>query len=84
MFAETTTIGLRYHDVNRERLRREIVTVDTPVGAVRVKIAWQSDRVVNAAPEFEDCVRVAGERSLPVKEVHALALEAYRQRSNRP
>jgi len=85
VFAETTTIGLRYHDVDRECLRREIITLDTPVGAVRFKLAWQGDRIVNAAPEFDDCVRLAKERALPVKEVQAIAVHAYgaqgRQRS---
>jgi uncharacterized protein (TIGR00299 family) protein len=77
VFAETTTIGLRYHDVDRECLRRELVTIETPLGAVRFKLAWQGERVVNAAPEFEDCVRLAAERSMPVKEVQAVAVQAY-------
>jgi uncharacterized protein (TIGR00299 family) protein len=77
VFAETTTIGLRYHDVARECLRREIVTVDTPLGAVRFKLAWHGDRLVNASPEFDDCVRLAAERSRPVKEVQAIAVQAY-------
>ena len=57
VFRETTTIGLRHYEVERECLRREIVTVETPVGAVRFKVAWRDGRIVNAAPEFEDCVR---------------------------
>ena len=50
IFRETTTIGLRYHEVERECLEREIVTVDTPLGAVRFKVAWRDGRVVNAVP----------------------------------
>lgn len=33
--------------------------------------------VVNAAPEFDDCERLARERALPVKDVQALAMKAY-------
>ena len=77
MFRETTTIGVRYHEVMRERLEREIVAVDTPLGTVRFKVARLGDNVVNATPEFEDCLRIASERGVPVKDVQAAATKAY-------
>src|SRR6185295_7577244 len=77
IFRETTTIGLRHYEVERECLDREIISVDTPLGAVRFKLAWRGGRVVNAVPEFEDCARLARELKLPVKEVQAAALQAY-------
>ena len=77
IFKETTTIGLRHYEVDRECLQRELVTVETPVGAVKVKIAWRNGRVVNAVPEFEDCARLATAHNLSVKEVQALAVKAY-------
>jgi uncharacterized protein (TIGR00299 family) protein len=77
VFRETTTIGLRHYEVDRECLRRETVTVETAVGAVRVKVAWRDGRIVNAAPEFEDCVQLAAAADRSVKEVQALAVEAY-------
>ena len=77
VFRETTTIGVRYHEVQRERLEREIVPVATPIGTVRFKIARLGDTIVNAAPEFEDCLRIASERSVPVKDVQAAANKAY-------
>ena len=77
IFRETTTIGLRHYEVERECLDREIVAVDTPVGAVRFKVAWRDGRVINAVPEFEDCARVAAASQLSVKEVQAIAVRAY-------
>jgi hypothetical protein len=77
IFRETTTIGLRYGEVDRECLQREIVSVETPLGAVRFKLAWRDGRVVNAVPEFEDCARLAAMNNLSVKEVQALAVQAY-------
>jgi hypothetical protein len=77
VFRETTTIGLRYSEVDRECLQREIVEVDTPVGRIRFKIARRDGRVINAAPEFEDCAAVAVEKKLSVKEVQAAAVQAY-------
>jgi uncharacterized protein (TIGR00299 family) protein len=77
VFRETTTIGLRHHDVSRECLEREIVAVETAVGTIRFKIARRGGRVVNAVPEFEDCVRLASANNLSVKEVQALAVSAF-------
>ena len=80
IFRETTTIGVRYREMTRECLDREIVTVDTPLGPVRFKIARRGGDVFNASPEFDDCVRIAGERGKPVKEVQAIALKAFYDR----
>ena len=77
VFRETTTIGVRYHEVMRERLAREIVTVDTPLGAVRFKEARLAGRIVNSTPEFEDCLRIASERGVPLKDVQLAANKAY-------
>jgi uncharacterized protein (DUF111 family) len=77
VFRETTTIGVRYAEVARECLTREMIDVETPVGRVRFKVARHDGRVVNSMPEFYDCVRIAAERNLPVKEVQAIALRAY-------
>ncbi len=77
LFRETTTIGLRYQELDRERLERESVSVDTAFGSVRMKVARRHGTVVNASPEFDDCVRLARERQVPVKDVQALAMKAY-------
>ena len=78
IFRETTTIGLRHAEVARECLDREIVTVETSLGAVRFKVARRDGRVLNAVPEFEDCAKLAAAKNLSVKEVQALAVSAYR------
>jgi len=78
LFQETTTIGVRHQEMLRECLDREWVTVSTPYGAVRIKIAKRGSRVSNAAPEFDDCARLATENGVPVKDVQASAASAYR------
>jgi uncharacterized protein (DUF111 family) len=80
LFTETTTIGVRYRDMLRECLDREVQTIDTPVGRIRFKIARRAGQILNAAPEFEDCVQAAAERGLPVKAVQALAVKAWLDR----
>jgi pyridinium-3,5-bisthiocarboxylic acid mononucleotide nickel chelatase len=77
VFRETTTLGVRYHDVLRDCLAREERRVETPFGRVRVKVARLGGRVVNAAPEFEDCLQLARQQGAPVKDVQAAALKAW-------
>jgi hypothetical protein len=78
LFRETTTIGLHYRDDRKVALARSLVTVATEWGTVRIKIATLSDgTVANAAPEFEDCKRLAQENNIPLKQVMQAALLAY-------
>jgi len=76
VFAETSTIGLRYTTWARLVLPREERTVETLYGTVRVKIARAPDGTVNVAPEFEDCRRLATERGVALKVVYQAALAA--------
>jgi len=82
VFRETTTIGLRHYEVERECLQREIVSVETPIGAVRFKLAWRDGRVINAVPEFDDCAALAAANNLAVKDVQAMAVQAYGARQS--
>jgi hypothetical protein len=83
LFAETTTIGVRIHEARRKVLDRELVTVETPYGAVTVKVARREGKVVNVAPEFDDCQRLAAEQSVPLKQVMAAAGAAYLEQSEK-
>jgi uncharacterized protein (TIGR00299 family) protein len=80
LFAETTTIGVRYQTVRRECLDRELHTVNTPVGPIRFKVAVRDGRVVNASPEFDDCTAAAAARGISIKEVQAIATKAWLDR----
>ena len=77
IFRETTTIGVRYSEMRRECLDRETVEVVTPFGKVRIKVAKRNGDVLNASPEFEDCVNLATEHGRPIKEVQAAAIKAF-------
>jgi pyridinium-3,5-bisthiocarboxylic acid mononucleotide nickel chelatase len=84
VFSETTTIGVRYREMERECLDRETVTVETPYGQVGVKIARRNGEVMNASPEFEDCARIAAASGRPVKDVQAAAMKAFLDRDPAP
>jgi uncharacterized protein (DUF111 family) len=78
LFRETTTIGLRWRLENKLALAREFLTVHTPRGEVRIKIArWPNGRVANASPEYEDCRLLATLHAVPLKQVMLEAMLAY-------
>ncbi len=77
VFRESTTIGVRYQELVRECLDREMVTVTTPIGPVRFKVARRHGRVLNAQPEFDDLAKLSHERGIPIKDVQALAHKAW-------
>jgi uncharacterized protein (TIGR00299 family) protein len=79
-FRETTTIGVRSYEARRRTLAREFVSVETPLGAVRIKVARSNGHILNAAPEYEDCRRIAAERGVPLKQVLAEASFAFEKR----
>lgn len=73
---ETTAIGVRFHPVQRLVLPRQLISVDTPYGGVRVKVAQAPDGTRNVAPEHDDCRRVARERGVALKLVYQAAIAA--------
>ena len=77
VFAETTTLGLRYREEQKMILSRQFVSVDTEWGAVRIKVGMLDGEVMNFAPEFEDCRLIAEEHGVPLKQVMQAAATAY-------
>jgi pyridinium-3,5-bisthiocarboxylic acid mononucleotide nickel chelatase len=77
LFAETTTLGVRSHLVERHALPREVVRVETPFGEVRMKISRSADRIQHAAPEFDDCRKLAEEKNVPLQEVMEQAMRSF-------
>jgi len=74
LFAETTTLGVRSHLVERHALLREFVKVATRFGEVRVKLSRDAGRIQHASPEFDDCRKLAEEQNVPLHEVMEQAM----------
>jgi uncharacterized protein (TIGR00299 family) protein len=83
IFRETTTLGIRRSQQTRSILPREIQTVRTKYGDVRVKIARSNlvdnDQIINIQPEYEDCSALAQQHQIPWREIHQLALNSARE-----
>jgi hypothetical protein len=81
IFRETTTIGMHWRIENKVSLNREFKEVQTEWGPVRMKIArWPSGEIANAAPEYEDCKRIAAAHSVPLKQVTQQAIRVFSAR----
>ena len=81
LFRETTTIGVRVERVEREVLDRRWVEVPVAGGTVRIKVAGRGGEVLNFAPEYDDCLRIATATDRPVKVVQAEAVQAWLDRA---
>jgi len=79
IFKETTTLGVRIHRLEREKLPREIMSVATRFGEVKVKIGKIGNQIKNIAPEYESCKEIAVRQGIPLKDVYDEAKEAARK-----
>lgn len=70
MMKETGTLGVRVQKTGRFVQKRSIITRQTAWGNVRYK---QSECSIK--PEFDDCMRIAEEQNLPLRQVQKLLLE---------
>jgi len=77
IFAETTTLGVRRREEQRQTLSRRWETVDTTWGPVRIKVANMNGTVSNYAPEYEDCRTLAEAQHVPLRTVMQEAIQQY-------
>ena len=78
IFRECTTFGIRSYPANRTILARRFETVDTALGPVRMKIGQWKGEDITRSPEYDDCVRLAGQAGIPVRAVYEQALRSTR------
>lgn len=79
LFRETSTLGVRRRAARRAVAGREWVEVELPWGRARVKKATYEGEVVNLAPEYEDCRRLAEASGVPLKRVMEAAAARARE-----
>ncbi len=79
LLRETSTLGIRVRQDRRVILERELVSVATAYGPIRVKVGRLEGDALNVHPEFEDCRKAAVDHGVPVKRVQQAAMAAYSQ-----
>jgi uncharacterized protein (DUF111 family) len=73
MLAETSTLGVRMQQMQRRKAQRSQEQITTPLGPLQIKVKRLGTRVISAAPEYEDCRRLARAQQVPLEEVYELA-----------
>ncbi len=76
ILTETTTLGMRYYDVARHCSERSFIEVALLQGSVKVKFSQAGGRILNIAPEFEDCRKLAEASKMPLKKIMQMAAAA--------
>jgi pyridinium-3,5-bisthiocarboxylic acid mononucleotide nickel chelatase len=75
---ETSAFGVRRTMAERRKLRRELIKVNTRLGAVTVKVGRLNGKVVQAAPEFESCKKLAAKAKIPLKRIYETVLKTIK------
>jgi uncharacterized protein (TIGR00299 family) protein len=83
IFAETTTLGVRRREEQRQTLSRRWETVETTWGPVRIKIANMNGSISNYSPEYEDCRALAETKQIPLRTVMQEAIQQYLRREKK-
>ena len=76
---ETSAFGVRRYVAERRKLRREVRSVATQYGEVTVKVGLLDGKIIQAAPEFESCKRLAAQTNVPLKVIYEVATRAAPQ-----
>ena len=76
LLAETTTLGVRFYEVERRFLEREMVSVETQYGPIDVKVARLGNGLLKEMPEYEQCRAAAEREGVPLHEIERAARTA--------
>ncbi|MBO1005946.1 nickel pincer cofactor biosynthesis protein LarC [Pseudogracilibacillus auburnensis] len=76
LLRETNTLGVRKSRWDRSILERNIVTVNTKYGPIKLKQAIKKGKVIREVPEFEDVKEAALQHHVSFQDVYESALRA--------
>jgi len=79
IFKEMTTLGVRIRHLERKRLSREIISMKTRFGEIKVKIGKIGNQIKNITPEYESCKEIAVKQGIPLKDIYDEAKETARK-----
>ena len=79
----TTTLGIRWRNIDRLIVPREIQTVETRFGKVRVKVSSRPSAQLSIKPEYDDCLSLARQHKVGLQVIQEAAVQAFYEKTNR-
>lgn len=70
IFKETTTLGIRYYPISVKRLGRQFKKVETPWGTISIKEGLLQGKIVQRAPEYNECKVLSDKHGIPLKLIY--------------
>ena len=77
---ESSTFGVRVRPLTRYEVEREVLSINTPIGVVDVKLKKLDGRNIDVIPEYESCRQIAIETGMPLKDVYQIVNRAIPER----
>ncbi len=74
LYTETTTLGIRVKEIERNCLKRESQKIKTEFGEVNVKIGFYKGKIVNVKPEYEQLRQISLNSGISLQEVEKKVL----------
>ena len=82
IYSNTTTLGLRYFEISREKLFRKYEKVTVFGYPITIKTGYLNDKLINIHPEFEDCKNAADKLKIALKDIMTEALFVYKKQTD--
>ncbi len=84
LLRESSTLGMRIHDLRGHVAERRVEQVQTPFGPIPVKLKLVEGEVLGAVPEYDACHAAAQQHGLPTRQVYEAATALAWQRFLQP
>lgn len=70
LFLETTTLGIRKTQIDRIKLKRDFIKINTNYGILNIKVAYKDNKIIKYAPEYEELKEIAVKYDIPLKKIY--------------
>lgn len=69
LLVETSTFGVRYHQLEKAMLDRRFEKLKTQYGEIQIKLGYLNGKLIKVTPEYEDCKIMAKKKKIPLIKV---------------
>lgn len=74
----STSIGVRWHEMQRMTLRRRFIKFNSSYGEVSLKLSSWGDELIRVTPEYEDVLSISRKLDVPIDKIrHCIVGEFY-------